>query len=159
VADAFARYRESLPDERRVLLDRYQRKDLAIKVVGVGSVGTFCAVVLMMADVDDPCSSRLRRPAETRDARRKLDADAGETGQLRRSGRSLCFTGQHKGSCLVPLDGRTWQSYKQNLEANIARIAFVPYIWAPTANRRHDGARRRRVSCRDYRGSVPRSGG
>jgi hypothetical protein len=36
----------------------------------------------------------------------------------------LCFTGQHKGSCLVPLDGRTWQSYKQNLEANIARIAF-----------------------------------
>ena len=54
VADAFARYRESLPDERRVLLDRYQRKDLAIKVVGVGSVGTFCAVMLMMADVDDP---------------------------------------------------------------------------------------------------------
>ena len=34
VADAFARYCESLPDERRVLLDRYQRKDLAIKVVG-----------------------------------------------------------------------------------------------------------------------------
>ena len=54
VADAFARYRESLPDERRVLLDRYQRKDLAMKVVGVGSVGTFCAVTLMMADVDDP---------------------------------------------------------------------------------------------------------
>ena len=54
VADAFARYRESLPDERRVLLDRFQRKDLAIKVLGVGSVGTFCAVMLMMADVDDP---------------------------------------------------------------------------------------------------------
>ncbi len=54
VDDAFARYRESLPDERRVLLDRYQRKDLAMKVVGVGSVGTFCAVMLMMADVDDP---------------------------------------------------------------------------------------------------------
>jgi uncharacterized protein (DUF2252 family) len=54
VTDAFVRYRESLPDERRVLLDRYQRKDFAMKVVGVGSVGTFCAVVLMMADVDDP---------------------------------------------------------------------------------------------------------
>ena len=54
VADAFAGYRDSLSDERRVLLDRYQRKDLAIKVVGVGSVGTFCAVLLMMADVDDP---------------------------------------------------------------------------------------------------------
>jgi uncharacterized protein (DUF2252 family) len=54
VADAFARYRESLPDERRVLLDRYQMKDLAIKVVGVGSVGTLCAVILMMDDVNDP---------------------------------------------------------------------------------------------------------
>jgi uncharacterized protein (DUF2252 family) len=54
VADAFVRYRESLPDERRVLLDRYQRKDFAMKVVGVGSVGTFCAVMLMVADVDDP---------------------------------------------------------------------------------------------------------
>ena len=54
VADAFMRYRESLPDERRVLLDRFQRKDLAMKVVGVGSVGTFCAIILMMADVDDP---------------------------------------------------------------------------------------------------------
>ena len=42
-----------------------QRKDLAIKVVGVGSVGTFCAVVLMIADVDDPkavskCTPRAR---------------------------------------------------------------------------------------------------
>jgi uncharacterized protein (DUF2252 family) len=54
VAEAFARYRESLPEERRVLVDRYQIKDFAIKVVGVGSVGTFCAIMLMMADVDDP---------------------------------------------------------------------------------------------------------
>jgi uncharacterized protein (DUF2252 family) len=54
VADAFAGYRESLPEERRVLVDRYQIKDFAIKVVGVGSVGTFCGVMLMMADVDDP---------------------------------------------------------------------------------------------------------
>jgi hypothetical protein len=41
------------PDERRVLLDRFQRKGLAIKVLGVGSVGMFCAVMLMMADIDD----------------------------------------------------------------------------------------------------------
>jgi uncharacterized protein (DUF2252 family) len=54
LADAFKGYRESLPEERRALVDRYQIKDFAIKVVGVGSVGTFCAIVLMMADVDDP---------------------------------------------------------------------------------------------------------
>ncbi|HEY6307901.1 MAG TPA: DUF2252 domain-containing protein [Candidatus Angelobacter sp.] len=51
---AFARYRESLPDDRKALLDRYQLMDFALKVVGVGSVGTMCAVVLMMAANDDP---------------------------------------------------------------------------------------------------------
>jgi uncharacterized protein (DUF2252 family) len=49
-----ARYRESLPAERRVLLDRYQLMDFALKVVGVGSVGTLCAVALMMAADNDP---------------------------------------------------------------------------------------------------------
>ena len=50
----FAAYRKTLPDDRRVLLDRYRMEDFALKVVGVGSVGTFCAVMLMMADDDDP---------------------------------------------------------------------------------------------------------
>ncbi|TCO82644.1 uncharacterized protein (DUF2252 family) [Plasticicumulans lactativorans] len=51
---AFAGYRESLPDDRRLLLDRYRIEDLAIKVVGVGSVGTACGILLMLAEVDDP---------------------------------------------------------------------------------------------------------
>ena len=54
VHDAFARYRMSLPDDRRVLLDRYEFKDVTAKVVGVGSVGTWCAVGLFMAADDDP---------------------------------------------------------------------------------------------------------
>src|SRR5262249_34940986 len=49
-----AHYRESLPDERRVLLDRFRVKDLAIMVVGVGSVGTVCCVALLMASEKDP---------------------------------------------------------------------------------------------------------
>ena len=49
-----ARYRASLPDERRVLFDRYRFADLAMKVVGVGSVGTRCAVALLLAAADDP---------------------------------------------------------------------------------------------------------
>lgn len=54
VEDAFARYRDTLPEERRQLLDRYQLKDFAIKVVGVGSVGTFCGILLLMASDHDP---------------------------------------------------------------------------------------------------------
>lgn len=54
IEQVFGGYRESLPDERRVLLDRYAVKDKAIKVVGVGSVGTVCSVVLLMAGKKDP---------------------------------------------------------------------------------------------------------
>lgn len=49
----FHRYRLTLPEERRVLLDRYQIVDVARKVVGVGSVGTRCAVMLLMAGEND----------------------------------------------------------------------------------------------------------
>jgi uncharacterized protein (DUF2252 family) len=54
VQQAFARYRETLQEDRRLLLDRYKLMDIAIKVVGVGSVGTWCAVGLLLASERDP---------------------------------------------------------------------------------------------------------
>jgi uncharacterized protein (DUF2252 family) len=54
IANIVARYRQSLPDHRRVLLDRFHLQDMAIKVVGVGSVGTVCGVALLMASEKDP---------------------------------------------------------------------------------------------------------
>ena len=42
----FAGYLDRLAPERRVLLDRYTLRDVAFKVVGIGSVGTFCAIGL-----------------------------------------------------------------------------------------------------------------
>jgi uncharacterized protein (DUF2252 family) len=54
VRKSFARYRESLPEHRRLLLDRFKLADIAIKVVGVGSVGTVCAVMLLLAREGDP---------------------------------------------------------------------------------------------------------
>src|SRR5262249_24796568 len=54
IAKKFQEYRETLPAERRVILDRYHVVDVARKVVGVGSVGTRCAVALLMAGAHDP---------------------------------------------------------------------------------------------------------
>jgi len=54
VSQMFHRYRESLPRERSVILDRYRIMDVARKVVGVGSVGTRCDVALLMAGEHDP---------------------------------------------------------------------------------------------------------
>jgi uncharacterized protein (DUF2252 family) len=50
----FRRYRLTLPEERRVILDRYHIVDIARKVAGIGSIGTRCAVLLLMAGESDP---------------------------------------------------------------------------------------------------------
>ena len=50
---AFSTYRESLSEDRRNLLDRFQLVDLAFKAVGIGSVGTMCGVALFMASQND----------------------------------------------------------------------------------------------------------
>jgi uncharacterized protein (DUF2252 family) len=48
-------YRATLPSDVRTLLERYSFVDMARKVVGVGSVGTRCWVVLLIGrDTDDP---------------------------------------------------------------------------------------------------------
>jgi uncharacterized protein (DUF2252 family) len=46
-------YRDTLPFDRRQLLNRYRLVDWAIKVVGVGSVGTRCYAALFLATRDD----------------------------------------------------------------------------------------------------------
>ena len=50
---ALVAYRRSLLSDRRVLFSGYRVVDLARKVVGVGSVGTRCWVMLLMADQDE----------------------------------------------------------------------------------------------------------
>ena len=48
-------YRPTIQEDRRVLLSKYQCVDVAQKVVGVGSVGTRCYVVLLLGnDSNDP---------------------------------------------------------------------------------------------------------
>ncbi|HEX5376784.1 MAG TPA: DUF2252 domain-containing protein [Solirubrobacterales bacterium] len=55
VLEALADYRATLSEDRRALLDSYRFVDAALKVVGVGSVGTRAWVVLMLGrDDGDP---------------------------------------------------------------------------------------------------------
>jgi uncharacterized protein (DUF2252 family) len=55
LAQTFSDYRATLAENRRELVERYRFVDFALKVVGVGSVGTRCFVVLLEGrDRDDP---------------------------------------------------------------------------------------------------------
>jgi uncharacterized protein (DUF2252 family) len=58
--DALAGYRESLPPHVRVLLGRFELTDLALKVVGVGSVGTRCYAALFKTERGDSLVLQLK---------------------------------------------------------------------------------------------------
>jgi len=66
IKGAFEAYVRTLPDDRKVLLSKYHFVDIALKVVGVGSVGTRAFVMLFMAggDGDDPLFLQVKE-AET----------------------------------------------------------------------------------------------
>jgi uncharacterized protein (DUF2252 family) len=49
----FENYRNTLARDRQVLFDRYEIIDVAYKVIGVGSVGTRCYIVLLAGHQDD----------------------------------------------------------------------------------------------------------
>ncbi len=55
LAELIARYRRTLETDRRYLLEQFEFCDMARKVVGVGSVGTRCWIVLLLGrDDSDP---------------------------------------------------------------------------------------------------------
>ncbi len=55
LTDLIAKYRRTLETDRRYLLEQFEFCDMAHKVVGVGSVGTRCWIILMLGrDDSDP---------------------------------------------------------------------------------------------------------
>ena len=64
-AQAFVQaYLATLDPDRDLLLDRYEFVDAALKVVGVGSVGTRCFVVLLAGKADlDPLFLQVKKPS------------------------------------------------------------------------------------------------
>ena len=57
---AFAAWQASLPEEHLALLQRYRLTDVAFKAVGVGSVGTFCALGLYATPEGDTLILQLK---------------------------------------------------------------------------------------------------
>jgi len=62
---AFASYAKTLQEDRRVLLHRYALQDVAFKAVGVGSVGTFCAIGLLTAGDGSPLLLQIKQAQES----------------------------------------------------------------------------------------------
>ena len=54
VEQAYENYLNTLSHDRQILLNQYKIIDIAMKVVGVGSVGKWCGIILLMSDSGDP---------------------------------------------------------------------------------------------------------
>ncbi len=66
VRAVIASYRESLSPDRRVLLDTYEYVHAAVKVVGVGSVGTRAWMILLVGrDAGDPLFLQLKEAQQS----------------------------------------------------------------------------------------------
>ena len=62
----YRNYRRSLQRDRRHLLEQFQMVDLARKVVGVGSVGTRCFILLLLGlDNGDPLFLQIKEAQES----------------------------------------------------------------------------------------------
>ncbi len=72
----FTAYLDTLPPERRVLVQRYRLADVAFKVVGVGSVGTFCAVGLFVSGDAEPLFLQIK------EARTSVLARVGKSNEM-----------------------------------------------------------------------------
>jgi uncharacterized protein (DUF2252 family) len=66
VNEVLRSYRASIAPDRRVLLDRFARIDLARQVVGIGSVGTRCWALLCAGrDLHDPLFLQVKEAAQS----------------------------------------------------------------------------------------------
>jgi uncharacterized protein (DUF2252 family) len=81
--EVFERYKRSLRDDLQVLFGAYRLIDLAIKVVGTGSVGTRCAAALLMAGDNDALILQIK------EARASVLEPYGGTSKYRNNGRRV----------------------------------------------------------------------
>ncbi len=66
VRGSFEKYKRSLPDHCRRLLDRFAPVDAALKVVGVGSVGTRCFILMLKGrGFEDPLFLQIKEASRS----------------------------------------------------------------------------------------------
>ena len=117
--DLIGKYRRTLQPDRRVLLEQYEFTDMARKVVGVGSVGTRCWIILMLGrDESDPLFLQVKEAEESVLARYAGSSRYGNQGERVVNGQRLMqassdiFLGWQRAT---GLDGKARDFYVRQL--------------------------------------------
>lgn len=85
----FHKYRQTLREDIRILLNHYRVVDVAMKVVGVGSVGTRCGIALLVTGDNDPLFLQIKEARSS-----VLENYAGKSGYDNHAQRVVA--GQHQ---------------------------------------------------------------
>jgi uncharacterized protein (DUF2252 family) len=143
---AFASYAETLQEDRRVLLQRYLLHDVAFKVVGVGSVGTFCAIGLLTAGDGSPLLLQIKEAQQSVLARFAGPSEYANHGERVVVGQRMmqAATDVFLGWTRKPIDGRYFyiRRLKDSRLANIgtqlqAALPFYASLCGRTLARAH----------------------
>jgi len=144
--EAFASYAATLQEDRRVLLQRYHLRDIALKVVGVGSVGTFCAIGLFTSDNHAPLLLQIKQAQKSVLATFAGASDYSNQGQRVVVGQRMmqAATDVFLGWTEQPIDGRHFyvRRLKDSRLANIgsqleAALPFYAALCGRTLARAH----------------------
>jgi uncharacterized protein (DUF2252 family) len=120
---SFEEYRETLDPSRRVLLDRYQIVDVAMKVVGVGSVGTECGVALLMSGNGEPLFLQFKEARES-----VLEPYVGKSSWKHRGQRVVVGQRIMQAASDVFLGWATWQDGRHMYMRQLADVKIKPVI-------------------------------
>ena len=120
IHNIMSKYRRTLATDRRYLIDQYEFVHLARKVVGVGSVGTRCWIVLMLGrDESDPLFLQVKEAEESVLSRFLGASEFANMGQRVVAGQRLMqassdiFLGWHRVA--AGLDGKQRDFYVRQL--------------------------------------------
>jgi len=129
-------YYASLNHELHVLLSRYRLLDVALKVVGIGSVGMRCAIALLMGENNDPLFLQFKEARQS-----VLEQYAGMKSTIENQGERVVAGQKLMQSASDMFLG--WNSHKQKLDfyfrqlrdakitinlENVNEIQFITYL-------------------------------
>jgi uncharacterized protein (DUF2252 family) len=120
----FDQYRQSLLHDRRVILDRYRMVDIAFKVVGIGSVGTRCYVVLLLAEDGDPLILQVK------EARHSVLEPFAGAGPYEQQGRRV-VEGQRLTQAASDIF-LGWFTNKDGIDYYVRQLRDMKYAYDPT---------------------------
>jgi len=165
IRPVYRNYRKSLPSERSAVLDNFEIQDVAFKVVGVGSVGTRCLVMLLTDTHNTPLFLQFKEATTSVISRYfeapvpKHDGQRVVEGQRLMQAATDAFLGWTAGPLGRPLYGRQLRDMKISADLELMKYEVLrgyARLCGRVLSRAHAKAGGQAIEISTYMGSSDR---